>query len=95
MGRGLRAPARNAAADPTHARVATRRVRAPASQNKPFKGPERRAVPRPAGQAQTHTQAAAKPFKSAAPAPAAAKPKATTVTAKAAPAGGDDEWETF
>ncbi len=65
-------------------------VRAPASQNKPFKGPERRAVPRSSGPTQ---QAAAKPFK--APSPTAAKPAPTTVTAKAAPAGGDDEWETF
>ena len=70
-------------------------VRAPSSQNKPFKGPERRAVPRPP----VATKAAAKPFKAAAPAAAAAKPAATTVTpkspAKATPAGGDDEWETF
>jgi methyl-accepting chemotaxis protein len=70
-------------------------VRAPASQSKPFKGPERRAIPRPPGTSQAQAQATAKPFKPATPAPAAAKPKATTVTAKTAAAGGDDEWETF
>ncbi len=64
-------------------------VRSPASQSKPFKGPERRAVPRTAGAAPA---AAAKPAKAAAP---AAKPAAKTVTAKATPVGGDDEWETF
>ena len=67
-------------------------VRSPATQSKPFKGPERRAVPRPAGAGH---QTVAKPLNTPKPAPAAAKPAATTVTPKATPAGGDDEWETF
>jgi uncharacterized phage infection (PIP) family protein YhgE len=64
-------------------------VRSAAPPSKPFKGPERRATPRPAGQA----QAAAKPFKAAAPAAPAAKPAPAAATAKAS--GADEEWETF
>nr|WP_315488564.1 methyl-accepting chemotaxis protein [uncultured Rhodoferax sp.] len=59
-------------------------VRAPAAQAKPFKGTERRALAAPKG------GAASKP---AAPKPApAAAPKTQS---KPAPAGGDDDWETF
>ena len=59
-------------------------VRAPAAQAKPFKGTERRALAAPKG------GAASKP---AAPKPApAAAPKTQS---KSAPAGGDDDWETF
>ena len=57
-------------------------VRKPASSSKPFKGPERRAVPR------TST---------AKPPPAAAQDTARPAPAAqaATPAGGDEEWETF
>jgi uncharacterized phage infection (PIP) family protein YhgE len=66
-------------------------VRSVSANSKPFKGEERRAVPR----AQAKPQAAAKPFKPATPAPAAARQSPPTLTAKVTPAGGDDEWETF
>ena len=65
-------------------------VRAPASSDKPFKGDERRAI-----------GAAGAARKPSAVRPAAAKPTATTASAapktqtKAAPAGGDEDWETF
>ena len=65
-------------------------VRAPASSAKPFKGDERRAI-----------GAAGAARKPSAVRPAAAKPTATTASAapktqtKAAPAGGDEDWETF
>jgi methyl-accepting chemotaxis protein len=62
-------------------------VRAAASAGKPFKGPERRAMPRDAAA----KAASAKP---AAPARAAAAPKAAAAPAAKA-AAGDDEWETF
>ena len=63
-------------------------VRAPSSQGKPFKGPERRG------------DAAARP-KPATPRPAPKAPPAVgpaappKLTAKVTPAGGDDDWETF
>jgi methyl-accepting chemotaxis protein len=73
-------------------------VRSSAAQSEPFKGPERRAegVNRKSpGQRSNPTAGAAKtgtaPTKPAAP--AKATPKLTA--AKATPAGGDDEWETF
>jgi len=63
-------------------------VRAPSSQGKPFKGPERRgdaaARPKPA---------APRPAPKAAPAATPAAPP--KLTAKVTPAGGDDDWETF
>jgi methyl-accepting chemotaxis protein len=59
-------------------------VRAPAAQAKPFKGDERRAI----GTSST----AHKPAATARPMSAAAAPKTQT---KPAPAGGDDDWETF
>jgi methyl-accepting chemotaxis protein len=67
-------------------------VRAPASQAKPFKGEERRAI--------GTSGAARKPAPAAPSKPAAAKPKPTPTAApkmqtKPAPAGGDDDWETF
>ncbi|NVO05883.1 MAG: MCP four helix bundle domain-containing protein [Rhodoferax sp.] len=61
-------------------------VRAPDSKNKPFKGEERR------GGAAPQQQAKPKP---AAPAPAAVKAPPPKLAAKPAPAGGDDDWETF
>jgi len=60
-------------------------VRAPVSKAKPFKGEERRAIGAPGA---ARKPAAAKP---AAPA-AGAAPKTQP---KPAPAGGDDDWETF
>ncbi len=65
-------------------------VRAPASQAKPFKGEERRALTPPAGASARKPAAAS--AKTAAPKPAAAAPKTQS---KPAPAGGDDDWETF
>ena len=66
-------------------------VRAPASSAKPFQGDERRAI-----------GADGTARKPSAARPAAAQPTATAVSAtspkmqaKAAPAGGDDDWETF
>jgi methyl-accepting chemotaxis protein len=53
----------------------------------PFKGAERRGGGVPQG--------AAARARSAAPKPAAAAKPAATVTAKAAPASGNDDWETF
>ena len=58
-------------------------VRAPASQAKPFKGDERRAI---------GASAAARKPAGAAARPAPVAPKTQT---KPAPAGGDDDWETF
>jgi methyl-accepting chemotaxis protein len=70
-------------------------VRAQASLSKPFKGAERRLVVPP----KPKQQAAAKPFKPVAKAPTPARPAPPTLTAKVAakatPAGGDEEWETF
>ena len=60
-------------------------VRAPAAQAKPFKGAERRAIAGPKGGGAASRPAAPK----AAP---AAAPKTQN---KPAPAGGDDDWETF
>nr|WP_295783550.1 methyl-accepting chemotaxis protein [Rhodoferax sp.] len=63
-------------------------VRAPASQAKPFKGDERRSIGASA--------AARKPAGAAArPTPATAAPFAPKTQTKPAPAGGDDDWETF
>ncbi len=58
-------------------------VRAPASSAKPFKGEERRAI---------GASAAARKPAGAKPATPAAAPKTQS---KPAPAGGDDDWETF
>ncbi|QTN30362.1 MCP four helix bundle domain-containing protein [Rhodoferax sp. AJA081-3] len=66
-------------------------VRAPAAQAKPFKGEERRAI------AASSAAAARKPAATA-PQPAAPKPAAAAAPktqSKPAPAGGDDDWETF
>ncbi len=82
---------------PAHAGTASMprtAVRAPATQAKPFKGEERRALGSTAG------SAARKPAPASATKATAAKPTAAaTVTPKTqtkpAPAGGDDDWETF
>ena len=64
-------------------------VRKSASLSKPFKGAERRLVVPP----KPKQQAAAAPAKE----PSRAAPPTLTakLTAKATPAGGDEEWETF
>ncbi len=71
-------------------------VRSPASQAKPFKGDERRALGATAGSAARKPAPAAAATKATAARPAApaasAGPKTQT---KPAPAGGDDDWETF
>ena len=68
-------------------------VRSPAPKNPPFKGAERRADGTSA--ARKPASAAAAPVKPKAPAPVASLPKPAAPAAKATPAGGDDEWETF
>ena len=63
-------------------------VRAPASQAKPFKGDERRAI----GTSATAHKPGVPAGAAAGRKPTAAAPKTQT---KPAPAGGDDDWETF
>ena len=63
-------------------------VRAPASQAKPFKGDERRAI----GTSATAHKPGVPAGAAAGRTPTAAAPKTQT---KPAPAGGDDDWETF
>jgi methyl-accepting chemotaxis protein len=76
-------------AGPTMPRTA---VRSPANSAKPFKGDERRAIgATAAARKPTVAKPTAKPA-GAAPKPPSAAPKTQT---KPAPAGGDDDWETF
>ena len=67
------------------------KVRSATPSSTPYKGEERRAVPR----SQAKPQPAAKPFKPATPAPAAAaaKPATPILAAKPVPAGGDDKFD--
>jgi hypothetical protein len=69
-------------------------VRSPAASAKPFKGAERRLENTPFKPAAAKPSAAPRPSSAVAAKPAlvAAAPKTQS---KPAPAGGDDDWETF
>jgi hypothetical protein len=74
-------------------------VRSSAPKNLPYKGVDRRLIPRPETMAQKAQAAAAqKTSKPASPAPAAnasAKPAAKPAAVAAAGGGNDSDWETF
>jgi methyl-accepting chemotaxis protein len=85
------------AADPQAQSLAKAHVRSNTGKAGSFDGPERRAEGANRKNPGQRSSAAAGPAKtSAAPKPASAAPVAPKLsTAKAKPAGGDDEWETF